>query len=927
MADEKKLFLLDAFALIYRAYFAFAKNPRVNSKGLDTSAIFGFTNSLVEVIKKQKPTHLAVVFDTPKKTQRHVDFPQYKAQREAMPEGISNALPYIDKLLEAFNIPKIYKDGFEADDVIGTLAKKAEKKGYRVYMMTSDKDFAQLVSENIFMFRPGNKWQPTQTWGIAEVLEKFNIKKVSQVIDFLAMMGDASDNIPGITGVGKKTAQKFIAEFGSIEGLFANTDKLQGRIQEKVITSKEIGMLSKKLVTIITDVPIDFDEEKMAVNLNDRDKIERIFIELEFRNIASRLFNNEVNAKNEKEFTTEKEIGSKPSASSQIDIFSQQDSKLETITKEKINSANHSICQSVDEFQHFLKKNIDNKTLSFQTVISSLSAEKKIIGVSFTYAKSQALYITLNDKSREEYLEIIKNLFEDEGLLKIGYNLKQQMKDWFLTGIQLKGQFFDVVIAHYILHPDLRHDLELISESYLSISFQEEEQFRQKNKLDISSFSLDLISRWSSKRADIIYQLSHVLRQDLEKNNSIELFQKIEMPLLQVLCQMEIEGINLDVDLLKKYSKELNALLEQTSNKIFNLSAVDFNISSPKQLGEVLFEKMNLVKKPKKTKSGQYSTSEETLLKLKGEHEIIDYILDFREIKKLLSTYVDALPEIINSDTGRIHTTFNQSVASTGRLSSVRPNLQNIPIRTERGMKIREAFIAKKGYSLLAADYSQIELRIMASLSKDVSMLEAFNNNLDIHSATAAKVYNVDLKDVDRTMRSSAKAVNFGIIYGISAFGLSQNIGVSRTEAKQIIEQYFEEFPLVKKYMDMSIQIARENEFVETLFGRRRYLKDINSRNAVMRAASERNAINAPIQGTAADIIKIAMIEISKTLIEEDLKSKMILQIHDELIFEMHPSEESRLKSIVENCMINASTLEVPLVVDMGIGNNWLEAH
>ena len=927
MADEKKLFLLDAFALIYRAYFAFAKNPRVNSKGLDTSAIFGFTNSLVEVIKKQKPTHLAVVFDTPKKTQRHVDFPEYKAQREAMPEGISNALPYIDKLLEAFNIPKIYKDGFEADDVIGTLAKKAEKKGYKVYMMTSDKDFAQLVSENIFMFRPGNKWQPTQTWGIAEVLEKFNIKKVSQVIDFLAMMGDASDNIPGITGVGKKTAQKFIAEFGSIEGLFANTDKLQGRIQEKVIASKEIGTLSKKLVTIITDVPIDFDEEKMAVNLNDRDEIERIFIDLEFRNIASRLFNNEVNAKNEKEFTSDKEIGSKLSASSQIDIFSQQDSKLETITKEKINSANHSICQSVDEFQQFFKKNIDNKTLSFQTVISSLSAEKKIIGVSFTYAKSQALYIPLNDKSREEYLEIIKNIFEDEGLLKIGYNLKQQMKDWFLTGIQLKGQFFDVVIAHYILHPDLRHDLELISESYLSISLQEEEQFRQKNKLDISSFSLDLISRWSSKRADIIYQLSYVLRQELEKNNSIELFQKIEMPLLQVLCQMEIEGINLDVDLLKKYSKELNALLEQTSNKIFNLSAVDFNISSPKQLGEVLFEKMNLVKKPKKTKSGQYSTSEETLLKLKGEHEIIDYILDFREIKKLLSTYVDALPEIINSDTGRIHTTFNQSVASTGRLSSVRPNLQNIPIRTERGMKIREAFIAKKGYSLLAADYSQIELRIMASLSKDVSMLAAFNNNLDIHSATAAKVYNVDLKDVDRTMRSSAKAVNFGIIYGISAFGLSQNIGVSRTEAKQIIEQYFEEFPLVKKYMDMSIQIARENEFVETLFGRRRYLKDINSRNAVMRAASERNAINAPIQGTAADIIKIAMIEISKTLIEEDLKSKMILQIHDELIFEMHPSEESRLKSIVENCMINASTLEVPLVVDMGIGNNWLEAH
>jgi len=927
MADEKKLFLLDAFALIYRAYFAFAKNPRINSKGLDTSAIFGFTNSLVEVINKQKPTHLAVVFDTPKKTQRHVDFPEYKAQREAMPEGISNALPYIDKLLEAFNIPKIYKDGFEADDVIGTLAKKAEQKGYKVYMMTSDKDFAQLVSENIFMYRPGNKWQPTQTWGIAEVLEKFNIKKVSQVIDFLAMMGDASDNIPGISGVGKKTAQKFIAEFGSIEGLFANTEKIKGKIQEKVIASKDIGMLSKKLVTIITNVPIDFDDEKMKVNLKDREKIEEIFKDLEFRNVSSRLFNNEINTSNEKETINEKAINSEKLVSAQLDFFSQHESKLSTTTKEKINSANHKICQSADEFQNFLKKNLENKKLSFHTVVSSLLLESKIIGVSFIYDTSQALYIPLNDQARLQYLKIIKTLLEDTSVLKIGYNLKKQMKDWLFVGIELKGQFFDLAIAHYILHPDLRHDLELISESYLSITLENDAILNKKPKLDISSFSLELISQWSNKRADIIFQLSYALEKELEKDKSINLFQNIEMPLLKVLCQMEIEGINLDVQLLKRYSIELNDLLKKKSAKIFNISGSNFNISSPKQLGEVLFEKMNLVKKPKKTKSGQYSTSEETLLKLKGEHEIIDHILDFREIKKLLSTYVDALPEIINIKTGRIHTTFNQSVASTGRLSSARPNLQNIPIRTERGMKIREAFIAKKGFSLLAADYSQIELRIMASLSKDASMLEAFNNNLDIHSATAAKVYNVDLKDVDRSMRSAAKAVNFGIIYGISAFGLSQNIGVSRTEAKQIIEQYFEEFPLVKKYMDLSIQIARDNEFVETLFGRRRYLKDINSRNAVMRAAAERNAINAPIQGTAADIIKIAMIDIAKTLIKEGLKSKMILQIHDELIFEMHPSEELKLKSIVESCMIKASTLDVPIVVDMGIGNNWLEAH
>lgn len=927
MADEKKLFLLDAFALIYRAYFAFAKNPRINSKGLDTSAIFGFTNSLVEVINKQKPTHLAVVFDTPKKTQRHVDFPEYKAQREAMPEGISNALPYIDKLLEAFNIPKIYKDGFEADDVIGTLAKKAEQKGYKVYMMTSDKDFAQLVSENIFMYRPGNKWQPTQTWGIAEVLEKFNIKKVSQVIDFLAMMGDASDNIPGISGVGKKTAQKFIAEFGSIEGLFANTEKIKGKIQEKVIASKDIGMLSKKLVTIITNVPIDFDDEKMKINLKDREKIEEIFKDLEFRNISSRLFNNEINTSNEKETINEKATNSEKLVSAQLDFFSQHESKLSTTTKEKINSANHKICQSADEFQNFLKKNLDNKKLSFHTVVSSLLLESKIIGVSFIYDTSQALYIPLNDQARLQYLKIIKTLLEDSSVLKIGYNLKKQMKDWLSVGIELKGQFFDLAIAHYILHPDLRHDLELISESYLSITLENDAILNKKPKLDISSFSLELISQWSNKRADIIFQLSYALEKELEKDKSINLFQNIEMPLLKVLCQMEIEGINLDVQLLKRYSIELNDLLKKKSAKIFNISGSNFNISSPKQLGEVLFEKMNLVKKPKKTKSGQYSTSEETLLKLKGEHEIIDHILDFREIKKLLSTYVDALPEIINIKTGRIHTTFNQSVASTGRLSSARPNLQNIPIRTERGMKIREAFIAKKGFSLLAADYSQIELRIMASLSKDKSMLEAFNNNLDIHSATAAKVYNVDLKDVDRSMRSAAKAVNFGIIYGISAFGLSQNIGVSRTEAKQIIEQYFEEFPFVKKYMDLSIQIARENEFVETLFGRRRYLKDINSRNAVMRAAAERNAINAPIQGTAADIIKIAMIDIANTLIKEGLKSKMILQIHDELIFEMHPSEELKLKSIVESCMIKASALDVPIVVDMGIGNNWLEAH
>ena len=922
MKSEKKLFLLDAFALIYRAYFAFAKNPRINSKGLDTSAIFGFTNSLVEVINKQKPTHLAVVFDTPKPTQRHVDYPEYKAQREAMPEGISNALPYIDQLLEAFNIPKLYKDGYEADDVIGTIAKKAEKAGYQVYMMTSDKDFAQLVSENIFMYRPGNKWQPTQVWGIEQVLEKFKINKVSQVIDFLAMMGDASDNVPGISGVGQKTAQKFISEFGSIEALFANTHKLQGKIKEKVISSKDVGLLSKKLVTIITDVPIEFDEHSMKLNILDKDKVENIFKELEFRNVMQRLF------KEDDETITEEKITAPPatndSNNNQFDLFSQK--QQQESNSFNLETSNYSICNSPDEFLNFASKNSTKTHLFFQT-ISSLSTEnKKIIGISISFDSSEMFFVSLNNKDAESYLETIKKLLEDENYIKIAYDLKEQMKLFYSQNIELNGSFFDIAVAHYILHPDLRHDLELIADSYLSVNLDNDFIARRGN-IDFSVLSLESTSKWSNERVNVIQKIHPLFLNELDSTKSLSLFNEIEMPLLKVLCKMEIEGINLDVDLLNKYSEELKLELEENCQKIYKLSNTKFNISSPKQMGEVLFEKMNLVKKPKKTKSGQYSTSEETLLKLKGKHEIIDYILDFREIKKLISTYVDALPEIVDPQTKRIHTTFNQSVASTGRLSSVRPNLQNIPIRTARGMKIREAFISSQDRLLMAADYSQIELRIMASLSKDKGMLDAFNNGIDIHSATAAKVYKVNIDQVDRSMRSAAKSVNFGIIYGISAFGLSQNLGITRTESKEIIDQYFEEFPKVKEYMDHSIALARENEYVETLYGRRRYLKDINSRNAVMRSAAERNAINAPIQGTAADIIKIAMIEVANQITQHGLKSKMLLQIHDELIFDVEPSEEETLRSIVEKSMIDASTLDVPLVVDIGVGKNWLTAH
>ena len=922
MKSEKKLFLLDAFALIYRAYFAFAKNPRINSKGLDTSAIFGFTNSLVEVINKQKPTHLAVVFDTPKPTQRHVDYPEYKAQREAMPEGISNALPYIDQLLEAFNIPKLYKDGYEADDVIGTIAKKAEKAGYQVYMMTSDKDFAQLVSENIFMYRPGNKWQPTQVWGIEQVLEKFKINKVSQVIDFLAMMGDASDNVPGISGVGQKTAQKFISEFGSIEALFANTDKLQGKIKEKVISSKDVGLLSKKLVTIITDVPIEFDEHSMKLNILDKDKVENIFKELEFRNVMQRLF------KEDNETSTEEKIIDPPpindSNNNQFDLFSQK--QQQESNSFNLETSNYSICNSPDEFLDFASKNSTKTHLFFQTISSLNTENKKIIGISISFDSSEMFFVSLNNKDAESYLETIKKLLEDENYIKIAYDLKEQMKLFYSQNIELNGNFFDVAVAHYILHPDLRHDLELIADSYLSVNL-DNDFTAKRGKIDFSVLSLESTSKWSNERVNVIQKIHPLFLNELDSNRSLSLFNEIEMPLLKVLCKMEIEGINLDVDLLNKYSEELKLELEENCQKIYKLSNTKFNISSPKQMGEVLFEKMNLVKKPKKTKSGQYSTSEETLLKLKGKHEIIDHILDFREIKKLISTYVDALPEIVDPQTKRIHTTFNQSVASTGRLSSVRPNLQNIPIRTERGMKIREAFISSQDRLLMAADYSQIELRIMASLSKDKGMLDAFNNGIDIHSATAAKVYNVNIDKVDRSMRSAAKSVNFGIIYGISAFGLSQNLGITRTESKEIIDQYFEEFPKVKEYMDHSIALARENEYVETLYGRRRYLKDINSRNAVMRSAAERNAINAPIQGTAADIIKIAMIDVANQITQHGLKSKMLLQIHDELIFDVEPSEEETLRSIVEKSMSDASTLDVPLVVDIGVGKNWLTAH
>jgi len=924
MKSEKKLFLLDAFALIYRAYFAFAKNPRINSKGLDTSAVFGFVNTLNEVIKKEKPSHIAVVFDRKKPTQRHVDYPEYKAHREAMPDGLRDALPYIDTLLEAFNIPKLYMDGYEADDVIGTLAKKAEQEGFQTYMMTSDKDFAQLVSENIFMYRPGNKWQPTAVWGIPEVLEKFDIQRVDQVIDYLGMMGDTADNIPGIPGIGKKTAQKFLKQYGSMEGLFANSHELKGKMKEKVELSEEIGLLCKKLVTIITDVPIEFDADAMLMEPKNEEKIISLFEELEFKTILPRILGSSAKPNKPTEQVEKKTIEKLPAAepTAQFDLFSQP-----TSVPAKIEKTNFELITDPDKLSQ-LKSEIENEgKFSFQIITDTKEAlTTKIVGFSLSHTNDNGFYIPFNKDTKG----LIKSLFENVAIDKLGYDLKFTIKVLSSEEIEVLGTLFDIEIAHYLLHPDMRHALDVISDNYLNKIMIDEQSVVGKGKTKVKLYSLnsELITDFAAEQASIIFNLAAIFEKELKEVGVWNLFSDVEIPLTVVLAKIENEGIALDVEMLNKYSIELTNELELQTKKIHDFAGEEFNIASPKQMGEILFSKMELSKKPKKTKSGQFSTSEETLAKLKDSHPIIEEILNFRAVKKLLSTYVDALPEIVNSTTKRIHTTFNQSVAATGRLSSVNPNLQNIPIRTKRGMKVREAFIPRdKNYTLMAADYSQIELRIMASLSKDEGMLTAFNNGVDIHSATAAKVYKVPVEDVDREMRSKAKAVNFGIIYGISAFGLSQNIGVSRTEAKEIIDNYFEQFPKVKEYMDWSIEQAREKEYVETVMGRRRYLNDINSRNAVMRSVAERNAINAPIQGSAADIVKKAMIDVQVEMDKRGMQSKMLLQVHDELVFDMHNSESEELKSLVKEKMEQAVTLKVPLIVDIGEGVNWLEAH
>lgn len=933
MANIKKLFLLDAFAIIYRAYFAFSKNPRINSKGVETSAVLGFVNTLVEVLKKENPTHIAVVFDTPKATVRHIEYTEYKANREAMPEGISVALPYIDQVLDAFNIPKLYADGYEADDVIGTLAKKAEKAGFTTYMMTPDKDFAQLVSEHTLLYRPGNKWKPTEVWGVEEVLQKFEVERVEQVIDFLGMMGDAVDNIPGLPGVGEKTAKKFLAQYGSMENLLASTDELKGKLKEKIEANKEQGILSKKLATILLDAPIELDEKALQVQKFDTEKVQAIFEELEFRTLAKRVLS--ATGSEPVEATEKSSEKAKATASSgQMDLFAIAEEEVPVASYQTIKeqTVDYQLIDTEEGRVALLNDLLQQDSVCFDTETTGLDPlTADLVGLSFCYQKNKAFYVPVAVGEEKNVAQLFKSFFANKRIQKVAQNLKYDYKVLAKYDVSIAAPFFDTMLAHYLLEPDQRHNMDVLAQNYLNytpISIETLIGKKGKSQLSMREAPLDKVCEYACEDADITWQLKLLFEKELAGSHLIKLFNEIEQPLIPVLSAMELEGIKIDIPALNAFSKELEQRIVTLNESVQSVAGTPFNLASPKQLGQVLFEHLKLVDKPKKTKTGQYSTSEETLLKLKGKHEIIDDILEFRQLQKLKSTYVDALPELATTEEQRIHTTYQQAVAATGRLSSVNPNLQNIPIRSEKGREVRKAFVPRnEKFTLLAADYSQIELRLMAHLSQDEGMLSAFQNGEDIHAATASKVYQVALEEVSREQRSHAKMVNFGIIYGISAFGLAQRLGIKRTEAKEIIENYFMQYPKVKEYMDLSIERAREKGYVETIMGRQRQLKDINSRNGVMRGYAERNAINAPIQGSAADIIKLAMIDVHAAFETNQFKSKMLLQVHDELVFDAHLDELAIIQPIIREKMEQAIQLSVPLEVDMGTGLSWLEAH
>ena len=908
MNKKKRLFLIDAYALIFRGYYAFIKNPRINSKGLDTSAILGFTNSLFDVIKRESPDYLAVCFDKGGSQDRIKIFDQYKANRDETPEAIKISVPIIEEILKSLNISVLVKEGFEADDIIGTIAKKVKSENFETYMVTPDKDFAQLVDESIYMYRPvfGGGYE---IWGVNEVLEKFEISQTSQVIDFLAMKGDSVDNIPGLPGVGDKTAKKFLKEFGSLEGLLQNTTELKGKLKEKIEQNKELGILSKKLATIITDVPIDYNIEELKLNVTNLDKAREIFEELEFRRIISSLnsifsINNEKNKSEPQKIKEENKIDLNPGFG-QFNLF---ENNIKAHDKGKL-SVIYQHIESDVSVKLFLKKLEQQTEVSYHLYTEKNGDyETTLKSISFCW-QNDVCYVLKSDIKKFD--EIIKIFFENDEIAKISNDLKFDIKVLNRKKITILGDIFDIKLAHYLINPDISHDLINLSNNYLNVSVNK--KFEELKDYEVSCLT---------------YKLKNLLKSDLEKFNQIKLYNEIEIPLLKTLAKMEIEGINLDVKFLKKLSERTTNELEDITKEIYELAGEEFNISSPKQLGEVLFDKMKITNKPKKTKTGQYSTSEEVLNELSSKSDLVKLVLKFRSISKLLNTYINSLPKQLDKYTNRIHTEYVQTVASTGRLSSINPNLQNIPIRTNRGREVRKAFIARnKDYFLMAADYSQIELRIIASLSNEENMINAFKKNEDIHASTASAVFNVPINQVSKEQRSNAKVVNFGIIYGVSAFGLSNQTKLNRTESKELIEKYFEKYPKLKQYINNQISFARNNGYVETVLGRRRYLKDINSQNSVVRGAAERNAINAPVQGSAADIIKIAMINIQKKLSKGNYKSKMLLQIHDELVFDVFKPELNKMIELTKNEMEKAFEINVPLTVDLNYGLNWLEAH
>ena len=945
-STDKRLYLIDAYAMIFRGYFAFIKNPRISTKGINTSAIFGFTNSLIELIKRDRPTHLAVVFDVGRTNIRHEDFTEYKANRQDTPEPILIAIPYIHRILEAMHIPILGVEGYEADDVIGTIACKAEKQDYNVFMVTPDKDFAQLVTDKIKIYKPGLKGGDIEILGVEEVKAKYEINDPKQIIDYLGMMGDAVDNIPGLEGVGEKTAKKFIKEFGSMENLLANTHTLKGKLKEKVEASAERGLLSKKLATILCDAPIEFKEEQYDLEVPDFDKVKEVFDELEFR----RLYENLYRAFANKEYVEELMEGDDDKIkitevvdgtvtahkNGTMDLFATfEQLEQATTTKSTITESDH-LYQFVDtpKAQRILVENLlKQKAVCFDTETTSLNElEAELIGMSFCYKKGLAYYVPMsnNQEEAQKTVELFRSFFEDQNVLKIAHNLKYDYKVLKNYNIEVEGKLFDTMVAHYLLNPDGRHGMDYLSEMYLDykpVSIESLIGKKGKNQRTLRDVDVQTQTDYAAEDADVTFQLYELFAPQLAKENLEDLFYNVEMPLMKVLAKIELTGVKLDSNWLAQESKDLENDLKILESKIFELSGEEFNMNSPKQLGEILFEKMQLDPKAKKTKTGQYATSEDVLQKLSSKHEIIPQILEYRTLQKLKSTYVDALPGQIDKKDDRVHTNFSQTTAATGRLASVNPNLQNIPIRTLRGQQIRGAFVSDEGKKIISADYSQIELRLIAEISGEQNMIKAFQNGEDIHASTAAKLFNIPLEDVTKIQRSQAKTVNFGIIYGQGAFALAEQTGLSRTEAKKMIDSYYETYPRLKEYMAEQVKKAQDFGYVETILGRKRHLKDINSSNFVVKAHAERNAVNAPIQGSAADIIKLAMIKIDSELETQNLQTKMLLQVHDELLFESPLEELETAKALIKKEMESAFPTNVPLLVEVGVGDNWLEAH